>query len=418
MKKRFLRKFTSILLAITCAFALCINSSAADDSTDSSKITKNEAIKAALYHVVLLQKADPDSSWKGKKVKASEIVEVYDATDELHSYIINLTIDNEPAGFVEIGNNSEDFPVLSYSFEFSRMNSVDVNNFFTKSKNKNKDKKVKSKKVVIIGPGNFGLKVDYDDNSADIVSIDGITNISDVDNKKKEKVAKQKNSDSKVIWGKIKKIPCGEIGTTTDGVTDSLAFESGYTGRIYGLVSGVADLNQCYSTKWTGPSGCSPTSAYNVFYYWKFTKGKEYLIDTRDDTLLALRTAMGTYFNNVGSATLVENIGPGMVTVAKNRGYSTATQSAHNNPSWSTIKNDIVGPSVITFWNQTYYCPDGAHSVTGVGNIEFFYNNSISSAGHQYLIIHDNWNSNFTPTNVYLAFGRNYDRIHSIKFGI
>lgn len=371
-----------------------------------------------MYHVVLLQKADPDSSWKGHKVKASEIVEVYDATGELHSYIVNLTIDKQPAGFVEIGNNSEDFPVLSYSFEYSRMNSEEVNNFSTKSQNKNKDKKVKSKKVVTVGPGKFGLKVDYNDNSADIVSYDGITNISSVDNKTKEKVAKQKKSESKVIWGKIKKIDCGEIGSTTDGVTDSLDFEIGYTGRTKGYVNGVGDSNQWTSSLWTGPSGCSPTSAYNVFYYWKYTKSKTSLIGDTNQTMLALRTAMGTYYDSAtgGCATPEGNIGPGMVTVAKNCGYSTATQSTHNNPSWTTIKNDIVGPSVISFWSQTYYCPNGAHTVTGIGNVEFFYNNSTSSTGHQYLIIHDNWSS--TPTDVYIAYGRNYTRIHSVKFSI
>ncbi|OEH84600.1 hypothetical protein BHU72_08875 [Desulfuribacillus stibiiarsenatis] len=50
------------------------------------------------------------------------------------------------------------------------------------------------------------------------------------------------------------------------GVNDDLGFEIGV--ESFKIIGGVLDLNQIYSSLWTGPSGCSPTSAANIMKYW------------------------------------------------------------------------------------------------------------------------------------------------------
>ena len=46
-------------------------------------------------------KTDEQSPWHNKKVKFDEPIEVYDTTGNLYSYLFNLTVDGQPAGFIE-----------------------------------------------------------------------------------------------------------------------------------------------------------------------------------------------------------------------------------------------------------------------------------------------------------------------------
>ncbi|QYR22622.1 hypothetical protein KZ483_06580 [Paenibacillus sp. sptzw28] len=249
----------------------------------------------------MMQKTtDSTSTWKGSNVEAQEPIEVYDAAGDLHSYIVNLTSNSQPAGFIEIANNSGDFPVLSFGEQSNRMTAADIESITNLAQTKHKEKNKASEKVVVYGTGKFALKVDYSDGSADLATPDNIEVISAEKNIPKAKEPKQKNNESKEIWGEIKKLATGEIGTTSDGVTDSLAFEQGWSsgnGFSYGT---VGDANQYYSSLWSGPSGCAPTSAYNVFYWWHYTKGKSSLLKNssgyvdKDATVLLLRQKMGT----------------------------------------------------------------------------------------------------------------------------
>ncbi|UJF36128.1 C39 family peptidase [Paenibacillus hexagrammi] len=384
----------------------------AQDKSDISNVSVSptEATAAALYQVVLDQKLNEASSWKGKNVTVEPPIAVYDASDDLNSYIVNLDVDNKPAGYVEVANNEDDFPILSFGYQNQQMNSLEVDSLRTKANKKEK----KSEKVVVLAPGKFALKSDYVDGSAEITSKDETLSLDNKHNKPIAKIKKSVNTDSKIAWGKIKKITAGEIGTTSDGVTDSLSFETGTSSSVY--YSGVGDVNQYTNSLWSGPSGCSPTSAYNVMYYWQNTKGKSNLgTANQDSAILALRKAMGTN-NNGGTST--SNIGSGMNTYAQNHGYLLSTASNHYAPSWSQVKSDLASnPSVISFQGQTYYDASdlsGAHTVAGVGYIEYFY--SGSSSGHQYMEIHDNWGT--TPTNVYVAYGRNYTNLWSVSFSM
>lgn len=410
-----LRKFVCTILCLCLFFSITFSVGAESGSLkDSSDVSKIEAVAAALYHVNLIQKTHEQSIWTDKNVKALEPIEVYDTSDELHSYIINLEMSGQSAGYVEIGNNKDDYPVLSYSFDQCSLGNAEISNkkFVATSK------KVKLQKVVCVSPGQFGTKLDYNDGSADIVFNNQIINISASENKSKPKEQKQKNVESKKIWDNIKiladGITTGDIGTDTDGVTDSLSFETGYSSSSQYIVSGVGDQNQYTSSKWTGPSGCAPTSAYNVYYYWHYTKGFSNLlkntsgvVDT-DQTILELRGAMAT--DSKGSS-LIDRQPAALEFVAHTRDYTRAFSSLHSSPSWSTVKDDIYsyGPSLISAIKQSYY---GDHTVTGVGYVEYYYNGS--SVGHQFMIVHDNWGS--TPTNVYIAYGRNYTQLYSANF--
>lgn len=63
----------------------------------------------------------------------------------------------------------------------------------------------------------------------------------------------------------------------------------------------------------------------------------------------------------------------------------------------------LIGPTVLTVINIPYYGEPGEepeHTLTGVGAIKFVYNGS--SAGHEYMEVHDNWPN--TPTSMYIRY--------------
>lgn len=231
------------------------------------------------------------------------------------------------------------------------------------------------------------------------------------------------NSESQQTWDEIEllasAISLKQIGTDTDGVTDSIMFEynNPYSSINSIYYNGVTDENQWNSSLWTGPSGCAPTSAYNILYYWHFSRGKSNLLmkDSngnidKDQTMLLLRNCMQT--NDTGD-TSIYNQASGIQMTARGRKYYGATATLHTNASWSTVKSDLsYGPSIISFFNQTYYRD---HSVTGVGYIEFIRNGN--SSGHQYMEVYDN--TAVTPgASVYISYGQNYSSIYSINFSI
>lgn len=206
-----------------------------------------------------------------------------------------------------------------------------------------------------------------------------------------------------------------DIGVPNDGVTDDLSFETGTVNG--GIHQGVPDLNQFESSLWTGPSGCSPTSAANIMKWWAtpsnihtdFPQLTQGLSD--EQLLFGLRTHMNTYFSNGQSATSVNDIAPGMQSFAIGRGCSSARGWYIDPPTWFDYRLYITfaGPNVISFSPHDYY---GEHSVTGVGYYEFKYNGS--TEGHQYMVVHDNRSN--TSTDVYVAWGRNYSAIYIDQF--
>jgi hypothetical protein len=396
----------------------------------SSEVSKTEAMAAALYHVKFDQTLNQQSSWKDKNVTALQPIEVFDASNELHSYIVNLKVGEQPAGYVEISNNKNDFPIVSYSytvnnteFDEESMEALNIADSKVGTASMDSSKKVRTKKVVWLAPGKFGAKVDYTDGSADLISENKLESIPASENTLLPETQKSVNSESQQTWNEIEdlasRISLDEIGTDTDGVTDSIMFEynNPYSSINSIYYNGVCDENQWYSPLWTGPSGCAPTSAYNIFYYWHFSRGKSNLLmkDSngnidKDHTLLLIRNCMQT--DDYGYTTIY-NQASGIQMAARGRRYYGATSTLHTDASWSTVKSDLsYGPSLITFFDQTFYL---SHTVTGVGYVEFIRNGN--SSGHQYLEVYDN--TAVTPgASVYIAYGRNYREIHSINFSI
>jgi len=397
-----------------------------DGLGNSPEVSKTEAVAGALYHIKLDQAINEQSPWKGRNIRALEPIEVFDASDELHSYIVNLQFGEQPAGYVEIGNNKNDFPVLSYSYTDS--NTEFSAEAIAKSDNGRSRmsadfvKNIGEEKVVCLSPGRFGLKIEYTDGSADLITANKLESIPASENIPVLATERSVNSESKKTWEDIEtiagNITINDIGTDTDGVTDSIMFEfnNPYSSINSIYYNGVTDENQWYSSLWTGPSGCAPTSAYNILYYWHFSRDKSNLLvkDSngnidKDQTMLLLRNCMQT--NNTGDTTIY-NQASGLQMVARGRRYAGASSTLHTDASWSTVKSDLgYGPSVISFFDQTYY---KNHSVTGVGYIEFIRNGS--SSGHQYMEVYDNHSD--TTTTIYIAYGRNYSSIHSISFSI
>lgn len=421
----------SLLVPVSISPAVNANSSV----EYNSEVSKTEAIAAALYHVKFDQTLNQQSAWKDKNVTALQPIEVFDASNGLHSYIVNLKVGEQPAGYVEVSNNKNDFPIVSYSYtvnntEFDEESMEDLNIADSKVGMASLDssKKVMTKKVVWLAPGKFGTKVDYTDGSADLISENKLESIPASENTLLPETQKSVNSESQQTWNEIEelasRISLDEIGTDTDGVTDSLSFEynNPYSSINSIYYNGVSNLKQYTSSLWTAYSGCAPTSGYNVFYYWNYSRGKSNLLKNKstgsvdtDNTVLLLHNSMGTIIDEQGqSSTDINNIGSGLLTVARYKGYNGAASNTNYNASWNTVKSDLsYGPSLITMTGQTFF---GSHTVTGVGYIEFIRNGS--SSGHQYMQTYDNSNLTTTGGTVYISYGRNYATLASINFSI
>lgn len=412
-----MKKWYSMFLVI-CLFLVMIPGSVFAQEVPTTEISSQEAIAAALYQVVLDQQTNEDSPWKNKNITALNPVNVYDASDELVSYIVNLDYEGRAIGFVEIGNNNGDFPVLSYGYRSNQMNESEVKEFNLAVG----QAKVNKRKIVSLAPGKFGIKNDFPDGSAVIISKNEQIKIDKKQNIKLPKQVKSVNVNSKFIWKQINELVTGDIGNNSDGVTDDLSFETGWSSSTSKKISGVGDANQYkHASLWTGWSGCSPTSAYNVLFYWHYQKNKTNLLKNsagyvdKDSAIKDLRAAMGTTTTSNGEgSTQISKIAAGIKKYIKDHGYSSPVVTEHTSPSWSTVKSDLANPTVITFTNQTFYSLDGGHTVTGIGYKEFTYNGS--SSGHQYMLIHDNWD--ITPEDVYVAYGRNYSKLWSIYISI
>ncbi|MFM9276894.1 C39 family peptidase [Paenibacillus jiagnxiensis] len=357
--------------------------------------------------------------WSGHNVEASVPIEVYDASNALHSYVINLEIDGDPAGYVEIANNSKNFPVISFSEKSQIINSAEENSLNAKVRAVAKGKKEESSKVVTFGPGRVGLKVDYKDGSANLATSDEVEAITSLDNHSIQKTKDSTNNESKKMWEEIEQIAedysTGDIGNDSDGVTDDIK-ESGYDSVNSYSIYGVGDSNQYYSSLWDGPSGCAPTSAYNVMYYWHYEKGLTRLLRNdsgdgyvdKDDAIALMRDLMNT--DDEGN-TYISKQDNAMEDFADEKGYKAAS-ALSSDPSWTRVKNDIrIGPSLLSFLGQDYY---GDHTVVGVGFKEYSYDGS--TVGHRYMKVHDNWGN--TPKSVYVAYNRNYDTMYSCYFEI
>ncbi|MZP30336.1 hypothetical protein GTO91_11500 [Heliobacterium undosum] len=398
MKKGFLR-----LIGLSCSLLmLALPTASFADGSSGDKISASEAKKAAAFQIALDKKANKDSTWLSKKIQLQEPVPVYDTSDSVFSYIVNITSDGEKAGFVEVSADPDEYPILSFSCEGSAMDSEQIGQLKSKSK-----EKATSEKVVAIGPAYYGLKRELSDGSAKIISLKEEISIAKEENVPKPKKKIEQNNDARKLRKQIDDIFPGEIGTTSDGVTDSLSFETG--SNSFTLIGGVPDLQQTTSSLWGGGySGCSPTSAANIMKYWA-SKGYSSLTSglTNEQLLYALRQAMGT---SSSGSTPVNNISPGMQSFARSHGASTA-KAWYLSATYSAYKSGIntYGPNVISFYSQTYY---GTHSVTGVGWTQYTVNGS--TAGHEYMEVHDNWS--VTPYSVFVAFGRNYSGIYFDQF--
>lgn len=403
------RKIKKYLLVLyLCFFASTIfpGFSLAADKSSSDTISVLEAKKAAIFQITMDSKLDDQSPWHNKKVKFEEPLKTYDTSDSLSSYLFSLTIDGKPAGFVEVSALRDEYPILSYSYEESDITTPKIAKF----KGKNNMEGLVTEKVVLLGPGTFGLKQDYADGSAHIQSSLASVDLPKEKNKPRKKRTIERNNDARSLRENINLV-VGEIGNDHDGVTDDLDFETGT--KVFDVRGGCGDLNQLYSSLWTGPAGCAPTAAANIMLYWDAHDYPALTEDFTDEELVyELRQAMGTFYDSSTgmSPTPVNNISPGMEEFAHSVGYEDAS-AGYLDETWEDYKYGIteVGPNVISFEDQTYY---GDHAVTGNGWIEYYYDGSC--AGHRYMRATDNVYS--TPKNVYIAWDRDYEAIFFDQF--
>jgi len=143
MKKIFSKIFILMFLFIFMFPSMSFAGSSSNDT-----VTSLEAKKTIVFQIVMDMKANKNSPWRNKTVKIQEPVEVYDASDLFYSYLFNLTVDGKPAGFIEASAIKNEYPILSFAYEGSLMDSLEI----AKLKQKNKDKTPVLEKVVVLGP--------------------------------------------------------------------------------------------------------------------------------------------------------------------------------------------------------------------------------------------------------------------------
>ncbi|GKS12185.1 hypothetical protein YDYSY3_31850 [Paenibacillus chitinolyticus] len=409
-----LKKLTTKVLPVLL-FATLIPSAV---FASSNEVSSKDAVKAALFQVVLDQKENNYSKWKDLIVSASEPVLVYDISGEKHSYIVNLKASGREVGFVEVSYYKDDNPILSFGYSSNRM--ADQEKSELRNKVKQMGKQVATEKVIINGPAKFALKKEFSDGSAEIIESKEVAELTKEQNQRIKKKERKENKEGKKFWKNIDDVT-SEIGTTSDGVTDNPgAYESGYSSTNSKFWDGVGDANQYTNSLWTGASGCAPTSGYNLMFYWHYQKGFSGLLKNssgyvdKDDSVLLMRQKMGT--DNAGN-TSVSAKASGLRAYAVARGYKSSSSTLTTSPSWNTVKSHMSSaPSLLDFFDQSFYCGSSScgHTVVGVGYTEYFYNGS--SSGHQYMIVHDNWGN--TPENVYVAYGRNYTSMNSLLYSM
>ncbi|MFC4769976.1 hypothetical protein [Effusibacillus consociatus] len=158
MKRKLLYVLSALVLLTSMVFP------STSSASDSSAVSVKEARKAALFQVILDRKTNAESPWKNKSVKVEDPIPVFDASHTQISYIVNLTVDGSPAGYIEVSSNKDEYPVLSFSKKRSVMDNAQISRFKQK---KVSNKKVVSDKIVLLGPSYFGLKEDFEDGTAE-----------------------------------------------------------------------------------------------------------------------------------------------------------------------------------------------------------------------------------------------------------
>jgi hypothetical protein len=182
-------------------------------------------------------------------------------------------------------------------------------------------------------------------------------------------------------------IMADESALTNSLINNNLA-TAGLTSKV---LSGVSDF------AWY--NGCAPTSAANLIYYWANNGYSKLTTNmTSSKVINALVAYMGT---DSSGSTSVSDIGPGVISYIKSKGYTNFTNSNVTNPTFKQCTSEINSsrPALLSLVGDATY---GNHTVTLVG-----YEYGI---GPNTLVIHDTWSS--TSTNVYIAHSSTVKYLH------
>lgn len=407
--KQWKRGLSTILVALT--FALSSIASAGPPAVAAAARGEyNDARKAAVVHVANAAKL-PGSAWAAEKVQLSKGIALYDPAGTASAYLFYVTVSDRAAGYIVVGTDLDEFPILEFSFD-----GVPFTNQAVESAKGRLLKPATTHRIVYLGPVSFALNVGHSDGTTSMVDLRDGTILEAKPNAIRPSPAHPE--EARGYWSHLRKT---EIGSDNDGVTDVWpgAWETGSS--AYNEISGMPAWDQwVYYTDsqsrgyWTG---CSPTAAADIMEYWKNNGYPNMAVITNNQVVFDLRSAMGTT-NSYSSTcncypglTSTSSISPGMQNYARGRGYSTATSTYNSAPSYESFVGEVNygRPALIGVDNHTYY---KSHSLTNVGFVRFYY--SGSSTGHEYLIAHDNHGN--TADIVYLAYGRNYSAIQLHTF--
>lgn len=345
-------------------------------------ISKKDAKNIAEYQVQNTLEGQ-DSIWE-KNTEVGKTYNLYNENDEVIAYAVDLTNDGEEAGYVVVGANEENSPIIEF-----------------KTSGKFLDQPLNEDEHVIYDGYIDYYKVNETtelatniDNPKEKIEVEKLQN-----KMKKELPNKEKSNSIKKEWDDMKEqIKYGSSNPPTSGGANTAPwnYESGYTSQEF-KTAPDANFYTYFVMSDFGPGGiCVPTAACNLLkYYMSRQRMKTSLILNNDwnQTFSRIKTysktsdTTGTYMSDAKKG-LDKYFCDLNIQDAVTHYYSWGGDNA----DWEEMKRriDMGEPFIYATSSHFYY---GQHAVLAVGYRQYNYSATQSSGlySSNYLQVADGW---------------------------
>ncbi|HLO04688.1 MAG TPA: hypothetical protein VK191_16400 [Symbiobacteriaceae bacterium] len=178
MKRSRLLAYLMLLVVILGSFGTVSANSAMGNQGESSDKTPTmradyELVrKAAAIHVADAAKL-PGSAWADTIVRLAKGVQLYDDSGEITAFLFNVSVENRDAGYIVVGTEIDEFPVLEFAFEgvpFTEQS-------FVSAKQKASKSAVDSR-IIYYGPRGFAIDAEHSDGSSTTIDLQDGTALS------------------------------------------------------------------------------------------------------------------------------------------------------------------------------------------------------------------------------------------------
>lgn len=388
------KRIITIMLTIIMALNMNMISFAGEHKELSSneKIVLLKAEEVAIFHVKSVMATNEDSPWNSG-VRISQRKAMFDINNEISAYYLELENKNkEPAGYIVVGANMGEFPIIEYSDMGVSFLDMGLQN--TKSKiEEDSGLNVKENSSKVLYLGNLFYAVEHTMENEETITYDITTSdcskmeLSDITDKNTDDLA----DIIQEAWNFYETNTGGSNPPDSgeDFITNPSNYESGYDSvnhfiitngaRYYNTMTDFADSNA---------KVCAPTAATNLCKYW-------YLRDTSrfvnlfkdcswDSVFDSFVDYMETSYYETGTSDY--NVADAYRLFFDEVGLSCQAwfSSGTNNGRYIVNELDNDRPCHLMVHDHYLY---GNHSVLAVGYAEYKYGSSYST----YIRIADGW---------------------------